>query len=154
MLFRHIDPRQFAALRIVMGCFALLTLVGLFPDSTFHFSDDGWFPVRIAIEMTDKRCWTILHAITSSWGVGLFFLVLIASAICMIVGYRSRLSTFICFVGFASLRCRNWFITYGGDDVLRLMLFYLAMAPVGAAWSIDAFRRRSKNLNAPSTVEV
>ena len=40
------------------------------------------------------------------------------------------------------MQSRNWLNTYGGDAVLRLMLFYLGLAPTGAAWSIDALLRR------------
>src|SRR5262249_2400218 len=144
MFFNKIDARQYALLRILMSFFWLATLLGLIDESTFYYSNQGWFPLSKALEITASREWTLLHAVTSPFGVHLFFAVWMTAALGMLVGYRTRLCSVLSFIGIVSLHSRNWLNTYGGDAVLRLMLFYLALCPSGLAWSIDSLIARFK----------
>src|SRR4051812_48990531 len=150
-LFKQIDARQYAALRIIFGTLAFLTLWGLIGESTFYYSDDGWFPLKLAVEITNKKEWTLLHTITSPFGIKVFFLIAMAAAFSMTVGFYSRLASWITFVCIVSLHTRNWLNTYGGDAVLRMFTFYIALSPSGLAWSIDSlverFRARAAKLD-------
>jgi predicted DCC family thiol-disulfide oxidoreductase YuxK len=157
MLFKEIDARQYAALRIIFGALALFTLIGLVGESTFYYSDDGWFPLKLAIEITNKKEWTLLHMITSPDGVSAFFTVAMLAAFSMMIGFYSRLSTWITFVCIVSLHSRNWLNTYGGDAVLRLMLFYIGLSPSGLRWSIDAVVRafnQGSSKTIPATAPI
>ncbi|HUP56511.1 MAG TPA: DCC1-like thiol-disulfide oxidoreductase family protein [Bdellovibrionota bacterium] len=138
MLFKEIDARQYAALRIAFGALALFTFLGVAPEAAFYYSDNGWFPLKLAIEITNRNEWTILHSITSPTGVGIFFAVAIAASLAMTFGFLSRLASWVTFLCIVSIHSRNWLNTYGGDAVLRLMVFYVALSPSGLAWSIDA----------------
>jgi len=142
MLFKEIDARHYAALRIIFGTLAFLTLLGLIGESTFYYADDGWFPIKLAVDITNKKEWTLLHTITSPVGVKLFFLAAMAASISMAVGFYSRLASWVTFICIVSLHSRNWLNTYGGDAVLRLMLFYLGLSPSGLAWSADSLIKR------------
>jgi hypothetical protein len=142
MLFKQIDPRQYAALRMAFGFLGLMTLLGLVGDSTFYYSDEGFLPLSLVLKLTEKREWTLLHAVTSPWAIKVFFYAEMLAAVGMIVGYRARVCTWLLWLGIVSLHSRNWLNTYGGDAVLRMMLFYLGFAPTGAAWSIDSLLRR------------
>jgi hypothetical protein len=140
-LFKPIDPRQYAALRIVFGLLALGTFVGMIGDSTFYYSEEGWFPISLALKITERREWTLLHSITSPLGVKAFFCFAIAASLGMALGWRSRLMTWLTFVCIVSIQSRNWLNTYGGDAALRLVIFYLGFAATGNAWSFDSLRR-------------
>src|SRR5437868_12620099 len=97
-LFKQIDARQYAALRIIFGTLALFTLFGLVGESSFYYSDDGWFPLKLAVEITNRREWTILHMITSSFGVKAFFLASMAAAFSMAIGFHTRIASSVTFV--------------------------------------------------------
>jgi hypothetical protein len=142
MLFEKIDARQYAALRIAFGALAFLSLAGRFSEASFYYSDAGWFPLQAALANSDARAWTLLRWITSPLGVKLFFAAAMAAAASMTAGYHSRLSSWATFVAVVSIYDRNWLNAYGGDAVLRVMLFLVALCPSGLAWSADAARLR------------
>jgi hypothetical protein len=144
MLFGTTDPRRYAALRIAFGLLAFLTLLGLWPECVFYYSDAGWFPLPTALAMTDAREWSLLHWISGPLGVRLFFLAAMAASLSMAAGYRTRAASIATFIAIVSIQSRNWLNTYGGDAVLRLMLPLIALSPAGAVWSLDAAKRRKK----------
>jgi hypothetical protein len=144
-MFSKVDPRRYAALRLAIGALAFATLLGLVRQATFHYSDAGWLPLRTALEIGANREWTVLHFISSVWGVRLFFLAAITSSLALFVGYKTRWAAWLTFIFVVSLHSRNWLITYGGDAVLRLMLFHLALSDSGAIWSVDSWLRRYRH---------
>jgi hypothetical protein len=62
----------------------------------------------------------------------------------MMAGWRTRLATFCCWVLVCSLETRNPVITNGADALTRLMLFWAMFLPLGARWSLDAWRGRGR----------
>jgi len=148
-LFRPIDARQYAALRIAFGALTFLTLCGWIGVSTFHFSNAGWFPVRRALEVLNPDEWTLLYTITSPVGVKLFFIFALLSSAAMTIGLLTRVTSWLTFICFVSVFCRNRSIIYGGDMVIRVMLFYIALCPAGLRWSLDAVLRRMRRDDAP-----
>ena len=143
-MFRQVDPRVFAALRLVFGALALLSLAGQYPDAAFYYSDEGWLPVKLAADLMRKGEWSLLLAFRSPAAVKLFLLLGMAAALAMTAGFRSRTSTWLTFLAIVSLNSRNWMTTHGGDAVLRLMLFHIALSRSGAAWSVDALIARHR----------
>jgi len=137
MLFKTIDPRRYAAMRILFGLLTLMTLIDYFGELSFYYSDEGWLPLKTAIGYTADREWTLLHTFTTPTAVRAFYALTVGASVSLTLGFRSRAAAWICFVGLASFHSRNWMNTYGGDVVLRLMLFLLAWSRCGAAWSLD-----------------
>src|SRR3954471_14129428 len=103
MWFEKIDARQFAALRIVFGALALATVVGLWPNAQYYYSNGGWFPLGKALEVTADREWSVLHMITSSAGVNAYFAILASACLGLMLGFRTRLCAIACFIGIVSL---------------------------------------------------
>ena len=72
----------------------------------------------------------------------LLFALFLLSLGSMTVGFRTRLSTFVAVVLAATFN--NSMVEYinGGDYLYRNGLWFLLLAPAGATWSVDAWRRR------------
>jgi hypothetical protein len=68
---------------------------------------------------------------------GLLFLVAAVFAVMMLVGYRTRLSTFISWFLLFSLHVRNPVILQAGDALFRLLVFWGIFLPLGARYSVD-----------------
>jgi hypothetical protein len=116
---------------------SLLSRVG---EISSCFSDAGWLPANLILRTRSYPSWSVLFWITSPWAVRLVFAALAVSALAFVVGFRTRVAGWVCLIGLVSIEARNHLVIYGGDMVLRSMFFYLALAPCGIAWSVDAWR--------------
>ncbi len=75
----------------------------------------------------------------SIWFQTCLFLLAYVCAFSMLLGYKTRLSTFLCFFLLLSVQNRNPLVLQGGDDLLRLLLFWAIFLPLGKIWSIDGY---------------
>jgi hypothetical protein len=86
-------------------------------------------------------------------GLRLCLAMHIAAAALLTIGCATRLSTIVAFATLISLQGRNPLVTYGGDDVLRVMLFLLMFSRAGDALSVDGWLARGSWRSAePSSV--
>ena len=58
------------------------------------------------------------------------------------MGQWTRLAAVVVFVGIVSLERRNPFVFNSGDGLLKVIAFYMMLAPSGASLSLDRWRRR------------
>lgn len=141
-ILKSVDPRRYAALRIAFGALAFGTILSLFWKSTFYYSGEGWLPLAAFSKVTSPYLWSVLKYFESPLSVHIFFILALLASLAMTIGWRSRLTTVLTFIGFVSIYNRNPAVDDGGDMVLRVMLFYLCLAPVGAAWSLDTYKKK------------
>ena len=87
-------------------------------------------------------------------GLLFLFAVWAVAATFMLVGYQTRLACFITWYFVVSVQLRNPMIMDGGDDFLRVLLFWTPFLPLSARWSLDAKRNPNweKLPNAYSSV--
>jgi hypothetical protein len=86
----------------------------------------------------DAGVWGVL-SIAPGGEVALFVVLLVAS-LCVVLGLFTRLACVLVFVGIASFERRNPFVFNSGDGLMRVLALYLALAPAGAALSLDRLR--------------
>lgn len=138
-----IDLRTLALFRVAIATVLCGDLIERLIHVRFYYTDDGLLP-RQAIDQIfgSSIKWTSLHYHTgSSVGLQSFMLVLsIALAVCLLVGYRTRIATVLSWLLFISLNRRVSSMCTGGDDLMRLMLIWSFFLPLGARWSIDSLR--------------
>jgi len=77
-------------------------------------------------------------------GQALLFSLAAVFAVMLLVGLRTRIATALSWVMLVSLHNRNFMVLDAGDFLFRLVLFWSIFVPLGARWSIDALRNRSK----------
>lgn len=153
--FGYGSPTTLGMIRMLMGGLILVNLLMLATSYDSWFSERGFFPIDQAqrfyppVEAAFQfGPWTLslpfdvprftLLTFTPSYAYGvLFYLLLVVAALFTCLGLWSRVSTIALAVGIVSLHHRNPAILHGGDTVMRVMALYLAIAPSGAACSLD-----------------
>ena len=139
----QVDLRALAAFRIGIGLVLIWDLIVRSFDLSAHYTDDGVLPRTALIDTyLSLRPYLSLHILN---GTLLFeavlFVVAGLFALSLIVGYRTRLASIACWFLTCSLHARNPLVVHGGDDILRMLLFWAMFVPVGARWSVDHARR-------------
>ena len=137
-----IDVRSLALYRICIGLVLLVDLLTRGSDIQQHYSDLGVLPREALWQLflLSKWHWS-LHALTGSVaGQTALFVFAVMCAVALILGYRTRLATVLSWLLLASLHARNPMLQYGGDHLLRMLLFWSMFLPLGCYWSIDRLR--------------
>lgn len=65
------------------------------------------------------------------------WVVLIIVTFLTLIGYKTRLNSILMAIGIVTIQHRDILILHGGDTVMRLTALYIALAPSGAACSLD-----------------
>jgi hypothetical protein len=136
-----IDVRSLALFRVSLGL-AVLIDVGLRArDLRAHYTDDGLLPRSLLLELY-PRGWSVFLGVGSQTGAALLFGLTALVACALIVGYRTRLATVVCWVLVTSLQARNPPLNQAGEVIVRGLLFWGAWLPLGACASLDVLRLR------------
>ncbi|GAC1371493.1 MAG: HTTM domain-containing protein [Hymenobacter sp.] len=134
-----LDLRALALLRMATAAVVLLDLAIRSTDLEAHYANLGVLPLGVLLD----HLWTpyqfSLHAASGLWQAqaGLF-LGAAALAGALLLGYHTRLATVASWVLLVSVQNRNPLIGQGGDDLLRMLLFWGVFLPWGRVWSWDA----------------
>ena len=135
--FEPAPTSTLGVVRIAFGLVVLAWTVSLVPDLFTFFSAKGIFaghtnnPIEIGL----------LRWFPGNATVVGIFVALIVGSVCLAVGYRTRLASLVVFLGVLSFEHRNPFVFNSGDGLVRLIAFYLMLAPAGASLSLDRWRR-------------
>lgn len=132
-----LDVRALSIMRIGIG---LILLTDLFIRSLSikaFFTDEGVLPISTLKDYNWSPTYFSYHALSGDlWWQVVLFIINAFCIILLIIGFRTRLFTFICWVLLTSLQNRNPFILQGGDDLLRILLFWAVFLPWGERYSI------------------
>ena len=111
-------------------------------DLEAHYANMGVLPMNALLE----HAWTpyqfSLHAASGMWQVqAVLFALAAALAIALGIGYHPRLATLGSWLMLVSVQNRNPLVGQGGDDLLRMLLFWGLFLPWGRVWSWQARKR-------------
>lgn len=152
-IFR-LDLRSLAILRIAFGVLLIADILDRTRDLQAHLTEQGVLPVAAlwGLNSFNPRpvSWLCFH----SWSGTLWYQVLlvvlgIALGAALAVGFRTRVTTVLCWLYVLSLQMRNPLLFHGGDTIMRMMLFWGMFLPWGRLWSWDA---RNKEFDGPLNV--
>lgn len=131
------DLRSLALFRIAMALIVLWDVVNRVPNLRIHYTDAGVMPRSLLVDEFVRWRWSV-NLINDTWTFQLLCLfVTAAAAVCLMLGYRTRLMAVIVFVMITSLQVRNPLVLSGADTFLRVLLFWMMFLPLGAVWSLD-----------------
>jgi Vitamin K-dependent gamma-carboxylase len=131
-----IDARSLAATRIAVGAVVIAQVISLAPHIPAFYADGG------ALSRADwhglfPHRWC-LHLISGDARVLAFLFTLHGlAALSMLIGYRTRLATFLTWALTISLQLRNPLLNDGADALLAMMLVWGNFVPWGARFSVD-----------------
>lgn len=138
--FLAIDLRTLAFVRVLTGVVIIIDLISRARDLTVFYTDEGVVPRSLLYSGSAKWLFTVF-GIGGSWEfVSFLFILTGIFALLLAYGYKTRLMTILTWVMIMSLQNRNPLVCYGGDSVLRMLLFWGMFVPWGAKYSIDSLR--------------
>lgn len=142
--YSNTDGTALSLFRIMFGFFLFLNGISLVEDF------DAWFgtganslvPLQDSFTFYNDLRVNIFKWLTptesSAW---LVLLAYILTSFFVMIGFKTRISTIICFVLMVSLQNRNYAILNSGDTIMRCLLFLMMFAPTHVQFSVDAFLR-------------
>ena len=128
-----IDLRSLALLRVGLAFVVIVDLFQRSLDLKAHYSDLGVLP-RWALthEVADKWHFSIHNLNGTSEFEAILFIAHGIIAFLLLVGFKTRLATVLCWILTVSLQSRNPLILSGGDDLLVLFLLWKTLLRIGA----------------------
>ena len=150
-LLLGVDVRSLGIFRIAIGTIILYDLIIRVFSIEAHYTDQGLVSRQVLRGISENPLLLSLNMLSGElylqWIV---FIVAGIAAICLIIGYRSRLACLVCLVTLLSIHVRNPFINNLGDWFLLHLLFWGALLPLGARFSIYS----QKNYERVSTPDI
>ncbi|EGG13278.1 hypothetical protein DFA_11039 [Cavenderia fasciculata] len=160
-LFKHfyMDTRSMALLRVLMSFILLIDLKRRATEASLHYSTWGEYPVQLSL--IESR-FSLYNFNQSTIFVLVMMTLNAITVISMLIGYKTRLSTFLSYILLTSVQNRNYFLLDGSDDYTRCMLIWCIFLPWGNQYSIDSILLKlsnnklnhQNNLNSLSIVEI
>lgn len=125
-------------MRIAVGFVLLTDLIIRSLSIKAFFTNEGVLPIEVLKQYNWSPSYFSFHALSGDlWWQIILFIINALCVVLLLIGYRTRIFTFICWVFLTSLQNRNPFILQGGDDLLRLLLFWAIFLPWGERYSIQ-----------------
>jgi hypothetical protein len=144
--FAPTDALVLGLVRIVVGAAMTLWTVSLLGQLDDFFTARGVTGTVAAARPGYAR--SVLGAAPSPMLLSVLWLALLTASVALALGWRTRVASVVVLIGAVSLQRTNPYVFNSGDSLLRLLCLYLAMAPAGAALSLDARRRGIRTIPA------
>ncbi|EKF25348.1 vitamin K-dependent gamma-carboxylase family protein [Mycolicibacterium hassiacum DSM 44199] len=130
--------------RIAFGLLALMWSIEVGQDLYDRFGATRFVPKT----SSPDYLWSIFQLFPSDDALMLGWIVLMAASVALIVGWHTRIAAILVFVLIMSFERQNPWIFNGGDALIRLEALFIALAPSGAALSLDERRRTGSFFSA------
>lgn len=131
--------------RIVFGIAVLYELALNIPIRYLLWGPDGIVSYQAYLDIVkSNNIHTLFDIGSAPWVVDLVVFGGIVVSILYIIGFQTRIMGILMAILMFSIYTRDYDITHGGDNVLRLLFIYLIFANVGAYFSVDAWWRKRR----------
>src|SRR5918994_2591452 len=135
------DLRSLAVFRVVLALLVLADLANRATDLYQLYTDAGVLPRTVLLEEVLSPWVFSLNLMNGgTYFQALLFSVAALAALGMLVGYRTRLMIFVVWVLLLSIQLRNPLVNNSSGLLLRMLLFWGMLLPLGAYWSVDRVR--------------
>ncbi|MEU8527828.1 MULTISPECIES: HTTM domain-containing protein [Streptomyces] len=138
-------PYQTATLRIGLSGLWLFYLVRHWPDRLGMHGPDAPLSWEMAQSWAGPGAFDALLWWPGRAYYEFFYLLAIAAAAAVLVGWRTRTASVVMALGILSFQHRNEFVTNAGDRLLHILALYLIFTRCAQVWSLDARRVRRGN---------
>ncbi|MEU6916814.1 HTTM domain-containing protein [Streptomyces olindensis] len=136
-------PYQAAVFRIGLALVIAAFLLREWPHRRVLYGDRSPLSFEMALDLARlDGAFSVLHWSGGRAWFEIVYALTIASALAVLVGWRTRTTSVLLMVGLMSVENRNPLVGDGGDNVLRIMVIYLVFTRCAQVWSLDARRAR------------
>jgi hypothetical protein len=155
--YKTTDATALCFFRVVFGFFLFLNGISLVED--FHewygVGDSALVPLADSLRFYSNFRINIFTWLSptemSAWFVLVTYIV---TSLFVMIGFKTRISTILCFVLMVSLQNRNYAILNSGDTLMRCMLFLMMFAPIHVKYSVDAWMREKNGVPYNSQISI
>jgi hypothetical protein len=138
----HLDVRSLSLMRLCFGAIYVWTNLERLTRVTAHYSDYGIWPrPKIVVGSLLYNPWAFIspHLFSGDWHVEFaLFLVSALLGLLLLLGFKTKWVTPICWFLECSAQMRNPLVTNVGDAAFRLVLFWSMFLPWGDRFSLDS----------------
>ena len=139
-----LDARSLAVFRMAIGGILVCDSLLRCRDFGIMFAPDGLFPLPVLRAwQNDASVWSACFLDAAPWWQACVLAAEGAAGAWLALGWHTRLATFVAWAATVSVLRRTAPAANAGDVMLVTLLFWSLFVPLGAAWSIDAARRRA-----------
>lgn len=137
-----LDIRALGLMRIAFSLLLITDLCIRFSSLEAHYTIQGVVPFK-AVELSFwKKGFFSLFELSDQYGFALLFFVLTSIIYtCLLLGYKTKLVSLLSWLMLVSLQNRNTLVNQGGDDLMRMLLFWGIFLPWGNYYAIDAKKK-------------
>lgn len=136
--FGYGSPVEMGVFRLVLGFLIFTNQLMVGWDFDAWFTEWGFVPEHVNRLYTgDISRLNLLAGVTDHRITLLFYAIVTLSAFTTCIGLWTRVSSIVLAIGIITLHHRNTMILHGGDLIIKMGAIYIAMAPSGAACSVD-----------------
>ena len=140
--FFSIDTRTLGFSRICIALLLLFDLAKRAPELSVWFSESGIIPnSMLAARPLRPYGYSFFFYIDSPAALRLAFVLVALVYLCFLVGFLTRLMHVLAWVCLISIHVRTDLVANGGDYVFGGLVLWTAFLPMGATFSVDAWRR-------------
>lgn len=152
----RIDARSLGLFRIGIAAVLLCDLGSRAVDLRAHYTDWGVLPRWAVVTWIGRAAWLSPWMWRGeAWWAALLMVATAAAAVALLVGWRSRTMAAVCFVLAAGLHARNPAVVHSGDNLLRVLLFWMPWLPLPGAWVVGGSRaRHGEVLESPGVLAI
>ena len=134
-----LDLRSLALFRVMIGGIVILDVFYRMQDLTAHYTDRGVLPRDVLLDKFWHSYHFSVHLLSGLWGYQLaLFLLTVATAFCVMIGYRTKFMVIVTWILLVSMQNRNYMILNGGDVLLRCLYFWAMFLPLNYRYSVDS----------------
>jgi len=109
-------------------------------DLKMHYTDMGILDRTRVLEIAWNPYWNSIYMMTgTSYGIAILFFINFLAGVCLMIGYRTKLSCFLSWMFFLSVVGRNNYVGHSGDVYMRIMLLFANFLPLEKYYSLDDF---------------
>lgn len=138
-------PYQAAVFRIGLALVIAAFLLREWPHRRVLYGDRSPLSYEMALELGRMDgSFSLLQWSGGRFWFEIVYAVTIASALAVVVGWRTRTMSVLLMLGMVSLENRNTLVGDGGDNAIRIMVIYLVFTRCAEVWSLDARRARAR----------
>jgi len=141
-----VDVRSLAFLRVSLALILLYDLCNRLRDLRAHYTDFGLLPRSTLLGQFSEEYFLSVHNMGgTTFSQAIVFGVALLCAVSMLVGFRTRVATFLSWFLLCSVHARNPLVLQAGDELLRMLVLFSAFLPLGICWSVDSAMNTSKD---------
>lgn len=142
-----LDLRALGFFRIFIGSILLIDMLDRMKDPAIFYTEGGVGVTAAQTNLLTNVSFSLNNLFPTDPNFQLLIFAIGAIlAFLLIAGFKTRIVTILMWIVLVSVQNRNFLIIQGGDDYIRVLLFWGIFLPIGYRFSYDFFRNKTKYL--------